>query len=294
LKIIPERNESQREKRKRIKYEKDHKEEDGIVYKWCSFGEHWIIMDDEYFYKATTPDGFHTYCKKCCTKKAMEWAIKNRDKYMEQSRKRNYTPKRIKYLRERSKIQKESGYSAEYIKRPEVKARSKKYNENHRDHDITENEWKSCLKVFENTCAYCGLKYENHIVKLRGKHITMNFHKEHVDDEGYNDLRNCVPACRDCNSSKHKGSLDNWYKIREFFSEERLDKIIWWTTEGYKEHIEDKPPYRVIKKKDAETGKFYHRLWSVDEKRNIIEVLATGIKKKDLDIHIERLFKDVV
>ena len=55
-------------------------------------------------------------------------------------------------------------------------------------------------------------------------------------------------------------------------------------------YIIDKPPYRVIKKKDPETGKFYHNLWSVDEMRNTIEVLATGKKKKDLDIHIERLF----
>jgi len=167
----------------------------------------------------------------------------------------------------------------------------KQYTLNHRQHDITESEWRSCLKVFNNTCAYCGISIEQHIVKRKGKYIIMQFHKEHVDDEGYNDLRNAVPSCRDCNSHKHQYNMEEWFRCQEFFDEERLSFIKWWLTEGYKEYIEYKPPYRIIKKKNEDNNKFHHELWSVDEYRNTVECLAIADKKKDLIKDVQIYFK---
>jgi len=164
--------------------------------------------------------------------------------------------------------------------------RFKIYSDKHRVHDITEEEWRGCLIAFNNTCAYCGLPIEEHIIKRNGKYIIMKFHKEHVDDKGYNDLRNGVPSCRSCNSSKHTSSLEEWYFKQKFFSMDRYIKILWWTNEEYKDYIEEKPPYRIVKKKNDDNNKFHHELWSVDEMRNFIEIITTGIKKEDINIYI--------
>ena len=79
-------------------------------------------------------------------------------------------------------------------------------------------------------------------------------------------------------------------KIISTFTQDKYDKITWWTTEGYKSVIEDKPPYRIRKKRRDMSKTFFWQLWMVDEKRNLVEVLATGNKKKDLDIHIQNYF----
>jgi len=68
----------------------------------------------------------------------------------------------------------------------------------------------------------------------------------------------------------------------EIFSQERLDKIIWWTTEGYKEYIENKTPYRIVRKKNEDNNKFHWELWTVDEMRNMIKCIHRGVKKKDV------------
>jgi hypothetical protein len=115
----------------------------------------------------------------------------------------------------------------------------------------------------------------------------MKLHKDHVDHQGYNDLRNAVPACRSCNDSKHTNSLDEWYKQQKFFDEDKYNKIISWINEGYKEHIENKPPYRIVrrqnvKKQNDDKKTFHFELWTVDKYRNMIECIKIGKKKKDL------------
>jgi hypothetical protein len=77
------------------------------------------------------------------------------------------------------------------------------------------------------------------------------------------------------------------------FTQERYDKIVQWTTEEYKKYITDKPPYRIRRKKREGLTTYYYQLWSVDEKRNMVEVLASGDKKKDLDVYIEKLFPNI-
>jgi hypothetical protein len=62
------------------------------------------------------------------------------------------------------------------------------------------------------------------------------------------------------------------------------------TSEGYKQYIEDKPPYRIIKEKNENNNKFHWNLWTVDNMRNLIEIVAIKDKKKDLDEDIKILF----
>ncbi len=75
-------------------------------------------------------------------------------------------------------------------------------------------------------------------------------HKEHVDHEGSNKLNNCVPGCKYCNSSKKDFSLEDWYdENNPNFNQERLDSIIKWITEDYKQYIQPTKPKGKYTKK---------------------------------------------
>lgn len=72
------------------------------------------------------------------------------------------------------------------------------------------------------------IKYDNYL------------HKDYVVHDGENDLSNCVPACKSCNSSKHNFELNYWFKERsEHYSESRLYKIYNWLNSDYKQYIEE-------------------------------------------------------
>jgi 5-methylcytosine-specific restriction endonuclease McrA len=280
-------------KRKRQeKFNREHQLINGIDHKLCNkhhifFPEEspWVIATEEYFYhnNKNKTDYLHPECKRCSILKAREWAKENPEKEKELRHKINTNPseKTRETKRIDAQTRRDNGKYYEWLKNNPDK--QKEYIKNHREHDITEKEWNSCLKIFEYRCAYCGLPQEKHIVKRNGKYIIMNFHKEHADNEGYNDLRNAVPACRSCNNKKWAFPMEEWYREQDFFSEEKLQFIIWWTTEGYKDYIEDKPPYRIVRKKNEGLTTYHWELWSVDEKRNMVECIDVKDKKGELD-----------
>ncbi|WP_431785816.1 HNH endonuclease [Paenibacillus lactis] len=105
-------------------------------------------------------------------------------------------------------------------------------------HTISEFEWNDCKRYFNFECAYCGLRYDDHFVKRNNIIIKSDFHKEHLDDKGPNDLSNCIPACKSCNSQKWAFGFDEWYNDNnKHFSEERLEKILKWINEDHKQYI---------------------------------------------------------
>jgi len=287
------------ERKRQEKLNKEHKLIDGIDHKFCNkhnifFPEEspWIIATEEYFYRndKNKTDYLHPECKRCGSKKSYINIVENYDRFKEGLKTYRQSEKGRKQEKEKNIRLKEKGSRKTWWQANPDKLRG--YNEKHRNHDILESEWKANQKYFNFECAYCGLPIEKHIVYRNGNEILMSFHKEHVDDEGYNDVRNCVPSCGSCNSGKRAKTLDEFLErgFIDGFTEERYNKIIKWITEDYKKYIIEKPPYRIIKKKNEHDNKFHWNLWSVDEMRNTIEVLATSVKKKDLDIHIERLF----
>lgn len=112
------------------------------------------------------------------------------------------------------------------------------YRQLHKEHEISDNEWEECKKYFNHRCAYCGLKIEEHYITFRGKIQLGDLHREHVDHNGENDLSNCIPACKSCNTSKHTSSLEEWYNIsKDFYSKEREDKIYKWIEEDFRKYI---------------------------------------------------------
>ena len=277
-----------REERNKFRYNACHRiNDDGVEEKRCSKCGEWKLCNNENFYsqqKNGGKDGLNSWCKVCFRLGAKlygrahreeysiafkAWHLKNK-KYINnwcvEWRKTHHEEKRI--------------YEKEYyLKYPE---KFKQYNENHRDHDITKKEWTHCLEAFDYKCAYCGISEEEHL-----KLYNQVLHKDHADCMGANDLSNAIPACRSCNSQKHDNDIEIWFKEQKFFDEEKLEFIMWWLIEGHKNYIEDKPPYRIIRKRNEGLTTYHFELWSVDEMRNEISLIVSSKNKKGLDNHIK-------
>jgi hypothetical protein len=279
-----------------IPYEENHREINGLLEKKCNKhyiyfpDEHpWFPCTEEYYYKnkLNKLDGLQPHCKKCGIEKGTIFYKSNIES--EKKRMKEHCDKNKEHL----KIIKKKNFddNPELYKlnrklwRQNHPEKLKIYNSLHREHDITKNEEISLLRVFNHSCAYCGMTEKEHKLKFNQK-----LHNDHVNTEGYNDLRNDVPACKGCNCGKWEHPMEEWYREQKFFSEERLKFINWWTNEGYKDYIEDKPPYKIVKKRNEHNRKFHHELWSVDECRNMIECIAFTDKKKDLKVFIDEYF----
>lgn len=77
------------------------------------------------------------------------------------------------------------------------------------------NEWHNTLKVFKDSCAYCGATgtlTQDHVVA--------------VSKGGMNNSTNIVPACKRCNCSKNNHDVIEWYIKQSFYTDERLMAII--------------------------------------------------------------------
>jgi uncharacterized protein YuzB (UPF0349 family) len=226
---------------RKLSYEESHKEIEGVLHKLCKICEEWFPCTDEYFYnkKNKSKDRLSPYCRKCESKKNTQWGQSNRDKMRGYYRKNNKTEvtKQRKYLF--SKHQKDSGIYLEW--QQNNKDKIKQYQENrkqHGEHKINKKEWVSCKEYFNNECAYCGLPIDKHYNKFAGEMRWTDLHKEHVDHDGLNDLSNCIPSCKTCNSSKYTSILEDWYiENNPNFNQERLDKIYKWLNEDYKLYI---------------------------------------------------------
>lgn len=279
---------------KTFKYEDYHKEIDGILYKKCTLHkkffpdeDEWILATFENFYHNKKTNRLYPECKECGKEKARinQKANPERTKQTYHDiyyRNKERTKHRYQARRDSHK-EENKDYTKYWQSKEENKDKLKSYNKNHRDHDITKEEWNKCLEVFNFKCAYCGITEEE-----SRKVYEERLHKDHIDYNGYNDLRNAAPACKSCNSKKHQSDMEEWFREQEFFTEEKLEFIKWWIGEGYRDYIEDKPPYRILRERDEGLPTYHFNLWSVDEKRNILEIIATQDKKKDLGKDIEK------
>jgi hypothetical protein len=219
-----------------------YKNINGVLYKKCTkhnlyFPEEdeWFPCTKEYFYKVNTnkTDGLFPYCKKCDIARAAEWAQNNRDQWRYLQREHQKKPERKQYHREIESERRQNGKVKEWIKNNPDKL--KEYIANHQSHNITKKEWEYCKQYFNYECAYCGLPLSEHYRKYKGERIKSDFHKEHVDHNGTNDLSNCIPSCTSCNSQKWKFELDTFYnESNGNYTQERYDKIKQWLNEDYK------------------------------------------------------------
>lgn len=164
----------------------------------------------------------------------MKWQENNPEANEKRIENHKQTFKRKYKKRKNAKKQRENGYQKEYQQKYKDKlqlyALNRKMN---KKHEISKDEWELCLDYFNHSCAYCGIS-EQEAKCTQGNYL----HKEHVNHEGTNDLSNCIPSCKSCNSQKWKFTLDEWYNTdNPIFSQERLEKIYKWLNEDYKKYI---------------------------------------------------------
>jgi len=236
-------------------YWKSRKEEGGIIYKKCSDCGEWLPETTENFYmrnKKKQERGLTSKCKKCSIKESQSnydpkrhteltnYYYHNNEEYKKKNKSYTSTPEQ----KEKQRKWRQSEKGKEYMKE------RGRYRQQHKKHKISKLEWLACKKYFYNSCAYCGLPIEEHYNIYAGKLRKEDLHKEHVDDKGINNLSNCVPACKSCNSEKHTDILEIWYnENNKKFTQERYDKIIKWIKEDYKLYIETEKPKRTYKRK---------------------------------------------
>ena len=193
-------------------------------------------LDNYYSQKYMRKDGsvrvtYQPKCKECLAKEYQE-NKKERNKYNKEY-KRKYPHRSrdaVRRYRERNYEKRQ-----EDLKKWQQRNRDKlkeynRYRQQHKNHEITDEEWSICLDYFNNQCAYCGMDEEIAI-----QEYGQRLHKEHVNHEGSNLIDNNIPSCKGCNSSKWVYSLAEWYTPeKEFYSDERLEKIHKWLNGDWK------------------------------------------------------------
>jgi hypothetical protein len=210
--------------------------ENNTTYKWCNYGNHWIVLNEEMFYRNNSSrDGYSPNCKEHDKEKQRKYINENIEKhkmsckewYSKNQKHQNDNCKRWR----KENLEYKKNYQLIYQKNNPEKI--KEYNSRHRNHKISKNEWKFCCDVFEWKCAYCGKSIEEQYQQNNEQ-----FHKDHVFHDGANDISNCVPACTQCNTTKWQRSIEylllNDLIIPEF-NQGKYDKIILWITQGYLE-----------------------------------------------------------
>ncbi len=234
---LSEKEKERRKEQIRLdRWSKQHKMINNTDYKRCNRCKEWLPATTEYFYKnkANGIDGLFPYCKKCNINKSLVWRDENLDKCRYYDRKRSQkSHRKIKVRAYNEKYREQGGYLLWQRKNKDKIKEYNTYREMHKQHDITEGEWNNCKNYFNYECVYCGIA-EDEAEKIYNNKL----HKDHVIYDGANDLSNCVPACKSCNSKKHTFELEEWYKSDENFTQKRLEKIQRWLNQDYTYYIE--------------------------------------------------------
>lgn len=249
------------EQRYLLKYNKEHKEINGVIFKHCSRHneyfpneDSWIESNEDNFYPSSnSKEGLNPYCKKCEKFKNAKYTKEHPEMHAKAMKKITNTEHTKLVSGKRSKRRRADGSFLEWQRSEQGKASSKKSREKrqYKEHTINEKEWQSCKEYFNYDCAYCGIHIENNYFTRLGITKLGDFHKEHVNHEGSNELDNCVPSCQSCNSSKHEYNIEEWYVQQDSFSEDRLNKIYRWINGDWKKfYIEKKLKKPRIKKEN--------------------------------------------
>lgn len=229
-----------------------------IETKICSKCKSEYPATEEYFYKQKCKSKkrgeyyiLDSWCKKCKTENNKIWTAQNHEKVLESKRKHNSLEYRKLSNREVSKQRRLSGKYKQYQDEHPEKLRMYNEKRQNKNHNINKQEWLECKKYFNNCCAYCGLPIEEHYNKFAGEMKWTDLHKEHVNHTGANDLSNCIPSCKNCNSQKWEFPFEEWYiEDNPVYSEERLNKIHKWINEDYKNYIQEHKPRNKYTKKE--------------------------------------------
>jgi hypothetical protein len=219
----------------------NRREINGITEKQCTKCNKWFAENADNFYmrnKNKIELGYNAICKECSRKDRKDYIEANYET-VKKNKKESYRrtqPHKNQQNKDWQQNHKEyyRAYVKQYCHDNPDKVHHYNQKRQHKNHQISKEEWDSCKQYFDSSCAYCGMSEEKHKEIMH-----QQLHKEHVVFNGSIYLDNCVPACRTCNSKKWEHDMEEWYKQQDYFSEERLNKIKQWTTEDYKKYIEN-------------------------------------------------------
>lgn len=225
-------------RKSRVHYEENHKIINDVEHKLCSVCEEWLPMNEDNYYKnnSNAIDGFNPYCKQCTKDRAWKWQKDNWDnKMLAHFKRENAKPEKKKRVKELNRIRRENGEYRKWQRSERGRKSSKRAQEKRKSkkHNITPKEWEDCKTYFNQECAYCGMNDSLHKEVYK-----QQLHKEHVIADGRNDLKNCVPSCRTCNSEKNVQTVNQFYNpSNSSYTRERYLKIVEWIRYDVKRFI---------------------------------------------------------
>lgn len=265
------------------KFEREHKLIDGIDHKSCN--KHHIFFPDEdpwfpatleYFYynDKNMTDYLHPECKRCGILKSHINQVENEERAKKNKIKWYEDHKELNWKRANEWKEKDPEYALQCYREwqqsenGQISSKKSRKKRKEKEHIIYDIEWENDKKYFDYQCAYCGLLIEEHWIRYRNKIIIGDFHKDHVIDQGRNDIKNCIPSCESCNSSKHTSTLNEWYNPNNpNYTKERYLKIYQWLRYDCKKYILPKRRYKgqrmTARLKEVEENKIKNKLGNI-------------------------------
>lgn len=125
---------------------------------------------------------------------------------------------RAKAYREANKDairEKDKTYKREHKDALSVATEKRRTKRKRLESTLTKEQWAFIKESFGNKCAYCGKEK-----KLEQDHFVP------LAKSGEYTHNNIVPACRQCNRSKHDKLFHDWYPRQAFYSKKREGKIL--------------------------------------------------------------------
>lgn len=205
-------------------------------YRTCTKCGRTLPETEEYFTKSVKRGKvcFESRCKECRIIYYREYYAKNREKYLENSRKwfqehkeykeayvkewhgkhegywKKYGASRTEYLREYNRT-----YYLTHKEEDRVRCQKRRTLKKAADASLTTEEWEMAKLEFGNGCAYCGKQ-----MKLEQDHFVP------LSDGGGYTKENIIPSCKRCNCSKHANAFSDWYPSQPFYRKEREEHIV--------------------------------------------------------------------
>lgn len=149
-------------------------------------------------------DGHQSFCKSCKAKRDKSYYEKNKDKKSAYDKKRredetqderDMRNKRRRKLYAKNPTNRKISNSKWKKQNPEkvrIQVQRRRARIRNAKGEFTAEDWIDIKKNFDHKCAYCGMK----------KSLTVD-HVIPLSKGGRHDKDNIVPACINCNSSKH-------------------------------------------------------------------------------------------
>ena len=164
------------------------------------------------------------------------YAEKNKDK-IEEYRNNNKNKLRTLYKKYNAKHKEERNkYAKEYRKNNPEKVFNDRNNRRIKEEQgsgLTKEQWKELMDYFDFKCAYSDEYIGGNSDKRTIDHIIP------LNNNGVNEIWNCVPMHHSYNSSKKDKAPMDWYLNQSFYNEDRLTNIIEWQLYAFDKYAQE-------------------------------------------------------